>query len=416
MNKIPKLRFPEFSGEWEEKKVKDIFDFYATNSYSRNCLNNNNGTVKNIHYGDIHMKFPTIVDVENIHIPFINNDIDLNKIPKECYCKEGDVIIADASEDYAEIGKTVEIKNLGNEKILSGLHTMLARDNKGVTVNGYRGYMFLNENVRKQIKILAVGAKVLGISKSNINKVSLNIPSKEEQQKISQFFTLIDKKIQKQQEKIEALQDYKKGMMQKIFSQKIRFKDENGYDYPNWQEKKLSEVLKERKTYSTKGLDYPHVTLSKDGIYAKGERYERDFLVKTEDKKYKITLLGDICYNPANLKFGVICINNYGNAIFSPIYVTFEVKKTFNNNYIGYFLMRRDFIDRVRKYEEGTVYERMAVKPEDFLKYKASFPCLKEQEKIANFMLKIDNKIIKEEEKLNLLNTWKKGLLQQMFV
>ncbi|MCS4461732.1 hypothetical protein JTS90_10635 [Clostridium botulinum] len=186
MSKTPKLRFPEFSGEWKEKKIEEIFDFYTTNSYSRDCLNNTEGTVKNIHYGDIHMKFPTILDAKNMHIPYINNDVDLSKISKDCYCEEGDIIIADASEDYDDIGKTIEIKNVKNQKIVAGLHTMLARDNKEITVNGYRGYMLLNNNVRKQIKVLAVGSKVLGISKTNINKVLVYIPEKRNN-KNSQF-------------------------------------------------------------------------------------------------------------------------------------------------------------------------------------------------------------------------------------
>src|SRR3712207_1878077 len=119
MGKTPKLRFPEFTGEWEEKKFEEIFDVYSTNSYSRNCLNNTKGTIKNIHYGDIHMNFPTILDAKRINIPYINNDVNLGKISKECYCKEGDIIIADASEDYADIGKTIEVKNVENQKIIA---------------------------------------------------------------------------------------------------------------------------------------------------------------------------------------------------------------------------------------------------------------------------------------------------------
>ena len=93
-----------------------------------------------------------------------------------------------------------------------------------------------------------------------------------------------------------------------------------------WKKVKLRDVLHERKTYSQKGEGYPHVTLSTKGISPKTERYDRDHLVKDEEKAYKITHKGDICYNPANLKFGVICENTFGDAIFSPIYVTFEVK------------------------------------------------------------------------------------------
>ena len=90
---------------------------------------------------------------------------------------------------------------------------------------------------------------------------------------------------------------------------------------------RLSDVLKERNEYSSKDGKFIHGTLSKDGIFPKTGRWDRDFLVKQEDKKYKVTHLDDICYNPANLKFGVICRNTFGDLIFSPIYVTFEVCK-----------------------------------------------------------------------------------------
>ena len=204
--------------------------------------------------------------------------------------------------------------------------------------------------------------------------------------------------------------------MQKIFRGELRFKDDDGADYPEWRSIRLSEVLKERKTYLQKNEGLEHVTLSKDGIYGKGERYNRDFLVVTDDKKYKITRLGDICYNPANLKFGVICRNNYGDAIFSPIYVTFEVKCVADSEYMGAYLSRWDFINRVRKYEEGTVYERMAVKQEDFLRCEIKLPSIEEQKKIKGFFNKLNDKVKAEEEKLKRLNEYKKGLLQQMFM
>ncbi len=235
MKNVPNLRFKEFSGEWKQHALGDIFDFYTTNSFSRDFLDNDKGRVKNIHYGDIHMKFPTLLDVKNTQIPYVKEAVDLSKISIESYCKNGDVVIADASEDYNDIGKAIELKSIGEEKIIAGLHTILARDNKGIMVNGFKGYLMNSPSVRKQIKVYAAGAKVLGISKANISKVKLLIPSGMEQEKIAAFFSLIDKKIELQTEKVEELKNYKKGLMQKIFSQELRFKDENGNEYPEWE-------------------------------------------------------------------------------------------------------------------------------------------------------------------------------------
>ena len=163
---------------------------------------------------------------------------------------------------------------------------------------------------------------------------------------------------------------------------KLRFP---GFDEP-WNEVELSHVLCERNEYAEKDGAYDHVTLSKDGIYAKTARYDRDFLVSTENKKYKVTHYSDLCYNPANLKFGVICLNTYGDAIFSPIYITFEINKNYDANFIGANLTRYNFINYALRFQQGTVYERMAVSPEDFLSIKCFFPNEREQKKISSFV------------------------------
>ena len=104
-------------------------------------MNYESGNVKNIHYGDIHTKFPTILSISgNKDVPFINNDIDLSKYKDDQYLQEGDLIIADASEDYADIGKAIEVKDINEEKVLAGLHTILARDEKNITINRFKCY------------------------------------------------------------------------------------------------------------------------------------------------------------------------------------------------------------------------------------------------------------------------------------
>ena len=126
---VPKLRFPEFrdKGKWSSEILEDVYDLKGTNSLSREKLNYKNGEVKNIHYGDIHTKFSTLFDIKKENIPFINASENLEKIKAENCCVEGDIIFADASEDLDDVGKSIEIVNLNNEKVLSGLHTILAR-------------------------------------------------------------------------------------------------------------------------------------------------------------------------------------------------------------------------------------------------------------------------------------------------
>lgn len=178
----------------------------------------------------------------------------------------------------------------------------------------------------------------------------------------------------------------------------------------------LKDILTERKEYCSKDGTYTHGTLSKEGVSPKTERYDRDFLVKNEDKQYKVTHLNDICYNPANLKFGVICRNTYGDLIFSPIYVTFEIADTVYPAYIELFLTNANFIGRIRRYEQGTVYERMAVSPEDFLSYETRMPTYEEQVKFADKIQCIQDKIELETSFLNYLQKQRKYFLNAMFI
>ena len=215
---VPKLRFGKFHDEWKTIRLDDILTFYSTNSFSREKLNYDAGIVKNIHYGDIHTKYPTILSVKgNKEIPYINNDIDLSKFKNNQYLQDGDLIIADASEDYDDIGKAIEVKNVDDEKVLAGLHTLLARDEENMTVCEFKAHLFATNALKTKMKIIANGVSVLGISKNNLSKLDVNIPSKEEQQEIVNFLSAIDKKIELLDKERENYLNFKKYLMQQLF-------------------------------------------------------------------------------------------------------------------------------------------------------------------------------------------------------
>lgn len=202
-------------GEWEKLKFADSFNFYQTNSYSRALLSEV-GEIMNIHYGDIHSKFSTLFDVSKEVVPFINGEVDTSKISSEQYLRVGDLVIADASEDYKDIGKTIEVIHLDNSKVVAGLHTYIARPIKQCAM-GFNGYLMQTFEVREQIKTLATGISVLGISKTNLGKVELKIPCLEEQTKIANFLSSIDQKIEKVAQQIEQTKQWKKGLLQQMF-------------------------------------------------------------------------------------------------------------------------------------------------------------------------------------------------------
>lgn len=218
--KTPKLRFKEFEndGEWIFDPLNQVYSFLVTNSFSRENLNYENGTVKNIHYGDIHTKFSTLFNITKEKVPFINSEVSIERIRQECYCQEGDIVFADASEDLNDVGKSIEIINLNNEKLLSGLHTLLARQIEPKLVVGFGGYLFQSNKIRSQIKKEAQGAKVLGVSGTRLSNIEIYYPkNKKEQQKIADTLSSLDNLIKEQADKIEQLKLHKKGLLQGLF-------------------------------------------------------------------------------------------------------------------------------------------------------------------------------------------------------
>ena len=157
-----------------------------------------------------------------------------------------------------------------------------------------------------------------------------------------------------------------------------------------WEQRKLGEVIEEYLELSEKDGSFEHVSLTTEGIVPKSARYNRDALVTHENKKYRVTHVDDICYNPANLKFGAICRNAYSDGIFSPIYVTFRVIENNSPAFVECIVRRKDFISKALRMQEGTVYERMAVKPVDLLSEKIALPSALEQTQISSLFQQLD--------------------------
>jgi len=401
--RVPKLRFKEFSGEWDEKRLENVYDFHSTNSFSRDKLNYEKGIVKNIHYGDIHTKFSTLFDITKEQVPFINSDIDLTRVKKESYCLEGDLIFADASEDVDDIGKSIELINLNNEKVLSGLHTLLARQKEKKLVKGFAGYLFKSNYIREQIKKEAQGAKVLGISAKRLSNIKLFFPKDQnEQQKIANTLSSLDKFIEAGEKKVEALKKHKKGLMQQLFPQegektpKLRFEEFSG----EWEESLLGNYCE----ITTGKLDAnAMVENGKYRFYTCAKEY---YLI---DKYQFDTEALLISGNGANVGY-IHYYNGKFNA-YQRTYVLdqFQIKVHFLKYFLQKNLHQRILIE---KKDGNTPYIVMSTLTE----MPILLPTLPEQEKIADTLSFLDNLIEAGEKKVEALKKYKKGLMQQMFV
>lgn len=214
---VPELRFPEFrnDGEWEEHTFSDIFTFISNNTLSRANLNNENGSVKNIHYGDVLIRFRECLNVQNEQLPFISSAQAIERYYK-MKLVNGDVIIADTAEDET-VGKCTELVGLTNEIIVSGLHTIAIRPNI-IFATGYLGFYMNSNSYREQLAQIMQGVKVLSISKTAISQTKLRFPSSiSEQEIIAHSLSSINDEIKSYEDKITALELHKKGLMQQLF-------------------------------------------------------------------------------------------------------------------------------------------------------------------------------------------------------
>ena len=235
MNRVPKLRFKEFSEEWEEKKLGEIFDvitdFVAAGSFATirenvNYITNDIGYAQLIRTTDLKYKFENLDKIYVDEKAF--NFLYRVNLDKEC------IILPNIG---ANIGESYYIQpNIFKEKNnVLGPNAILIRSNKNN--NKFLINFFERKEYNKQLKIISGASGQPKFNKTDLKKFIFYIPVLQEQQKIADFLSSVDKKISITEEKLDLFKDYKKGIMQKIFNQELRFKDSNGNDYPEWKKK-----------------------------------------------------------------------------------------------------------------------------------------------------------------------------------
>lgn len=210
----PKVRFKGFEGEWKKVKFLEIFEFLKNNSLSRAELSSK-GDFINIHYGDILIKYGDLVNIQNEELTYIRDCRIGQTLYKMCSLQNGDIIIADAAEDYS-VGKCSEIVNIGNNKVVSGLHTIPCRP-LITFAQGYLGHYINSNSYHNQLLPLIQGSKISSISKKTLSQTSVFVPSYEEQQSIATFFRSLDRKIALETARLEKLKQIKLACLDKMF-------------------------------------------------------------------------------------------------------------------------------------------------------------------------------------------------------
>lgn len=411
MSKTPKLRFREFSGEWEEQKLGDLLEF-------KNGIN-----ASKEQYGK-GTKFINVLDIlNNDYITYdkIIGKVDVDQQTLENNSVEyGDILFQRSSETREEVG-TANVYLDKEKKVTFGGFII-----RGKKIGEYNP-VFLNKLLktpmsRKEITSRSGGSTRYNVGQEILKNIELLFPSLQEQQKIAQIFSLIDKKIQKQQQKIKELQDYKKGVIQKIFSQEIRFKDENGKEYPNWGHKKLCAIV-DRITRRNKPIESKlPLTISAQYGLVDQETFFNKTVASSNLETYFLIKKGEFAYNKSYSKgypWGAIKrLDDYDKGVLSNLYICFSPLKGMVSDFLVHYFETDCWYKEVSMIavEGARNHGMLNISVSDFFETYHYIPSYNEQKKISEFLVLLENKVKKESEKLEKLIVWKKGLLQQMFV
>ena len=429
---VPRLRFPEFRDDpWLAPRFADLYGFKRTNTLSRDKLDYEIGTIRNIHYGDIHTKFKTLFRVGDEHVPYVNPDASANGFDDDALLEEGDIVLADASEDLDDVGKAIEVVSLDGERVVAGTHTILATRRSSVPVIGFGGYLFQSAVVRAGIKKEAQGAKVFGISANRISAISVPVPAAEaEQQKIADCLGSLDDLIAAEDRKLEALRQHKQGLMQQLFPQsgetvpQLRFPEFR--DAPDWEEVSLGTLLVRAPDYGVNAAAVPFsdtlptyiriTDINSDGQFAPNPRVSVDVGV-VEDKYLKD---GDIVLARTGASVGKSY--RYREEDGRLVYAGFLIRVRPNpqrllSKFLAAYLSARRYWDWVRLTSarsgqpgiNGAEYASMP------LPSPPNGRTLPEQKKIADCLGSLDDLIAAEDRKLEALRQHKQGLMQQLF-
>ena len=415
----PRLRFKADDGSefpaWEEKTFWDVFANLTNNTLSRECLNAESGQARNIHYGDVLVKYGVVVDVQRDGVPFVNPDVECKRW--DCL-KDGDVVIADTAEDET-VGKAVEISNAGSDIVYSGLHT-IACCPKEEFAPGYLGNYINSMSYHDQLRPYMQGIKVTSVSKTNIGLTHLLVPTLPEQRKISDCLSAVDAVIAAQQAEVDAWEQRKKGVMQKLFSQEVRFKADDGSDFPAWEEKVTEQLCLRMIGGGTPSTDDPSnydgetswissSDLDENDIYTiRRTRFITDEAISNSaTKRVKANSIVVVL----RVGVGKVAISRCETCT-SQDFISLEDVQG-DICFIAYMLseaMRREALQTQGTSIKGVTSKR-------FRSLVHMMPAsIDEQRKIADCLSSMDEVIQKSKDELAKWQELKKGLLQQMFV
>ena len=397
---VPELRFPEFEGEWEKRKIKQLFKVVSGSTPLRSNSNYyDNGNVPWVKTTDLNNAIITQTS-EKVTEAAVQN-LKLKLLPKN-------TLLIAMYGGFNQIGRTglLQIEATTNQAI-SALLEMEDTNSKFFQE-------YLNFNVKKWQRVAASSRKDPNITKKDIENFNIPITSFKEQNKIGDFFSKLNRQIELEEQKLALLEEQKKGYMRKIFSQELRFKDDNGNEYPEWENKYLHEIsdLNPKSNYLPDKFYYIDLESVNNGQINQLKVVNK---INAPSRAQRLAKKHDVFYQTVRpyQKNNFINLSNRNDIVVSTGYA--QLRPLVHYYYLYTLLLTNSFVNKVLVKCTGTNYPAINSKDLSLISILSS-SVLEEQQKIGEFFNKLDQQIELQGKKIGLLKQRKKGLLQKMFV
>ena len=405
----PKLRFQEFDGDWESKKLKDLTDILKCGVAS---------TPKYVTEGG----YP-FLSAQNISRNGEMNYSKVNNISDDFYKKISKTKLLKGDILYSRVGASYGVAAIFDREEEYGVYVSLTQIRVNDTLNNIFLKQFLNSpKARIQAEQgVFQGGGVQNLNVGVVEEFNLTLPSKQEQTKIASFLAAVDEKITQLTQKHQLLSQYKQGMMQKLFSQQIRFKADDGSEFGEWEVVILKDILISYRlggNYSNSETQTPYPLIKMGNLGRGSINLDKIEYIPSEEKIDVEDLIktNDLFFNTRNTLDLVGKVAIWRDELPQAYYNSNLMRLKFENNiFMNYLFNERTTLEKLKSIASGTT-SVAAIYTKDLLKINLEIPCLEEQTKIANFLSAIDQKIDVASEQLEQAKLWKKGLLQQMFV
>ena len=395
---VPKLRFPEFTDEWESTYLDKLLRF-------QNGINTSSDK-----YGS-GIKFISVMDIlNNSYITYenINGLIDITDDTLHNFSVNyGDILFQRSSETIEDVGKS----NVYLDHRIATFGGFVIRGRKISDYDPlFLKYLLDSPIMRKHIIKLGQGAQHFNIGQENLKSIKLSMPKITEQEKIGSLFKLLDKKIEYQKEIINVFKSYKRGLLSSIFEQKICFNNKS-----IWMTNSLGFIFSERVERASGSEELLSVTIE-NGIQKRENIETKDNSSKNKSN-YKKVYINDIAYNTMRMWQGASG-HSLLNGIVSPAYTVIKLNDNKNHSikFWAFYFKHKPLIKKFQKYSQGLTSDTWNLKYPQFARIQVNYPPYEDQIKIVNILESLDELISREEKTLEYIIDYKIQLLQKMFI